>query len=107
LEAHLPFGIPSPAPYRAQHFDLQPGDRLVLYTDGMQEHQARSVDLAALVQDTASEHPREAVRTLTAAVTAACNGHLQDDATVLCLDWHGPDSSGRHAHAGADQPRCP
>ncbi|MFG3310150.1 PP2C family protein-serine/threonine phosphatase [Streptomyces wuyuanensis] len=107
LEAHLPFGIPSPAPYRSQNFDLRPGDRLVLYTDGMQEHRAQSVDLAALIRDTASEHPREVVRTLTAAVTAACSGHLQDDATVLCLDWHGPDSSGRHAHAGADQPRCP
>lgn len=24
------------------------------------------------------------------AVTDACHGQVRDDATVLCLDWHGP-----------------
>ncbi|MFD7610720.1 PP2C family protein-serine/threonine phosphatase [Streptomyces sp. NPDC059828] len=105
LDVHLPFGVPSPEPFRVQPLDLRPGDRLVLYTDGMQERQAEGVDLPALIRDTATEHPREVVQALTAAVTTACEGHLHDDASVLCLDWHGTDTGGRHTHAGADETR--
>ncbi|MFD4260797.1 PP2C family protein-serine/threonine phosphatase [Streptomyces sp. NPDC058534] len=89
LNVNLPFGVAAQGPYQVQDFDLRPGDRLVLYTDGMEERQAATVDLPGIIRDTAAEHPREVVRTLTAAVTDACDGHPKDDATVLCLDWHG------------------
>ncbi len=102
LKANLPFGVPAPHPFRVDDLDLRPGDRLVLYTDGMQERQADTVDLPALIRQTAKEHPREVVRTLTAAVAERCDGHMADDATLMCLDWHGPHPEGRNARAGAD-----
>ncbi|MFF5157770.1 PP2C family protein-serine/threonine phosphatase [Streptomyces sp. NPDC000348] len=89
LAVNLPFGVVAPTPYRLQELQLRPGDRLILLTDGMQERGAAAVDLAALAHDTRSLHPREAVRSLTAAVLEACHGNLRDDATVLILDWHG------------------
>ncbi|MFD9605759.1 PP2C family protein-serine/threonine phosphatase [Streptomyces sp. NPDC059970] len=103
LDADLPFGVHAPGRYRVQNLDLAPGDRLVLYTDGMQERQAESVDLPDMIHNTAGEHPREVVQTLTQAVTDACHGHPADDATIVCLDWHGPQPAGRHAQAGADR----
>jgi serine phosphatase RsbU (regulator of sigma subunit) len=93
LAVNLPFGVAWQGPYRVQDLDLRAGDRLVLYTDGMQEHEAESVGLPRLIRETAAEHPREVVRTLVGAVSDAYNGQQpKDDATVLCLDWHGPSA---------------
>ncbi|MCM2389657.1 PP2C family protein-serine/threonine phosphatase [Streptomyces albipurpureus] len=98
----MPFGFHTPHTYRVQSLDLRPGDRLVMLTDGMLERNAGSLDLADLMVRTRALHPREAARTLIAAIVDANKGHLQDDATVMCLDWHGVDQSRRNADTGAD-----
>ncbi|MDX3129702.1 PP2C family protein-serine/threonine phosphatase [Streptomyces europaeiscabiei] len=89
LAVNLPFGVAAPILYRVQELQLRPGDRLILVTDGMQDRGAAAADLVSVVHDTRALHPREVVRSLTAAVLDACHGNLKDDATVLILDWHG------------------
>jgi serine phosphatase RsbU (regulator of sigma subunit) len=98
----MPFGFHAPHSYRVQSLDLRPGDRLVMLTDGMLERNANSLDLPDLIVRTRALHPREAARTLIAAVVEANHGHLQDDATVMCLDWHGIGHSHRDADPGAN-----
>ncbi|WNI14223.1 PP2C family protein-serine/threonine phosphatase [Actinacidiphila sp. ITFR-21] len=98
----LPFGVRPMHTYRVQPLDLRPGDRLVMLTDGMLERNARSLDLADLIVATRALHPREAARALVGAIVDAGHGHLEDDATVMCLDWHGTGHSRRDAATGAD-----
>ncbi|MFD8789708.1 PP2C family protein-serine/threonine phosphatase [Streptomyces vinaceus] len=105
-EVDRPFGLSvyasTAGAYRVQKLDLRPGDRLVMLTDGMLERNAENLDLPDLILRTSALHPREAARTLIGAIVDASNGHLDDDATVMCLDWRGIGSSRRDAATGAD-----
>jgi serine phosphatase RsbU (regulator of sigma subunit) len=92
--------------YRATRVDLQPGDRLVLLTDGMVERNADAVDFPTAIAETRALHPREAVRALVDRVLEATGHELSDDATVLCLDWHGGHGRNRDSRHGADQTRA-
>jgi serine phosphatase RsbU (regulator of sigma subunit) len=86
-----------------QEFPLEADDRLVFLTDGMLERNADAVDAHSVLAANRHLHPREAVQELTRAVVEACGGELRDDATVLCLDWHGGPPRERDASAGADR----
>lgn len=70
-------------------------------TDGLVERNG-DIEIQALVAQGAEMHPREAVQHLIRAVLNASEGHLQDDATVMCLDWHGGSRRLRTSDSGAD-----
>lgn len=84
-----PFGVAVERDYRVQEHHLEPGDRLLFVTDGLLERNASKVDIPSVLLARRSDHPRELVQELTRAVVRACGGELEDDATVLCFDWHG------------------
>ncbi|MER6422611.1 PP2C family protein-serine/threonine phosphatase [Streptomyces sp. NPDC001137] len=96
FEAQLPLGMFEETDYVAQEFRVEPGDRLVFVSDGVYAVADRKgeaygdIALARAIQVTrllpAAEVPRAILRELT--------GHRgrslpDDDALVVCLDWHG------------------
>jgi hypothetical protein len=89
-----PFGLGSAALTVGEEV-LQPGDWLVLYTDGVTEArdpsgawfgEARLVEFLRRAA-AADQPPPETVRRLTQAVLAHQRGVLQDDATILLAAW--------------------
>jgi serine phosphatase RsbU (regulator of sigma subunit) len=102
LGADLPFSAAPSATYRVQEFELRAGDRHVFLTDGMLERNAATVEAMSVLTASRHMHPREAVQDLTRSVVEACGGKLRDDATILCLDWHGGLPRLRQASDGAD-----
>ena len=89
----------------AQSLTLEPGDRLVLVTDGLFERNPARIDIADLIVKTRDLHSREVTPQLTRTVARAVGGDMRDDATALCLDWYGGQSV-RHADSGADPRRA-
>jgi hypothetical protein len=77
---------------------LTPGDRIVLYTDGITEARDRSgreFGVARFIEFLNRHHAEglpvpETLRRLMQAIIAHNQGRLSDDATVLCLEWRGP-----------------
>ena len=106
LPVDLPLGLFGDTTYRTHRVQLEPGDRIVLLTDGMLERKAGWVDLPGVIAETRALHPREAVRALADRVLEATGNDLRDDATVLCLDWHGQHGRDRDTLHGAEQGRA-
>ena len=102
LAADPPFGIVGGHEYRVQALPLEPGDRLMFLTDGMLERNADRIDIAAIVAGGGEMHPREAVQDLVQAILDATGGELKDDATAMCLDWHGGPPQERTTDSGAN-----
>jgi hypothetical protein len=106
LRIEVPFGVIPGKTFQEQAFPLEPGDRIVFLTDGMQERNAASLDVAAALAESADLHPREVVHELGSAVLHATDGDLKDDATMLCLDWYGGPQRDRNSEHGADPDRA-
>lgn len=76
---------------------LEPGDRLLLFSDGVVEARSpageffgteRLIDLLVR-QESYQQPPPETLRRLIVAVLEHQQGALQDDATLLLLEWAG------------------
>jgi hypothetical protein len=95
LSPQLPVGMFEATSYRPQRLQLEAGDRLVLVTDGVLEAGAPGPEfgeeqLAGMLLATAGLTPHQCVaEVLRTLRTYAPKMH--DDATVICLDWSGPD----------------
>jgi serine phosphatase RsbU (regulator of sigma subunit) len=103
LSVDPPFGTVPGHEYRVQRLPLEPGDRLIFFTDGILERNTSDVDIGAMVAGSAQMHAREAVQHLIQAILRATSGALNDDATALCLDWHGGPARERTTDSGANQ----
>jgi serine phosphatase RsbU (regulator of sigma subunit) len=103
VPAGAPLGVAGVA-YDTHVFQLEPGDRLVLVTDGFLERNA-DLNFSKILAGTIDRHPREVVRELADNVLHVTGGNLQDDATVLCIDWYGPQGE-RAATGGASRARA-
>jgi serine phosphatase RsbU (regulator of sigma subunit) len=106
LPVCTPFGMFADTTYTSGEVMLEPGDRLIVVTDGMLERNVASVDLPSAMRETQDLHPREVVRALADRALAAAGHALQDDATLLCLDWHGAHHEERGAVFGAEPSRA-
>ncbi|MEU3523117.1 PP2C family protein-serine/threonine phosphatase [Streptomyces sp. NPDC038707] len=96
FDAQLPLGMFEETDYVAQEFQVRPGDRLVFVSDGVHDVASPKGEtygdaaLARAIHSTrllpAADVPRAILREL--------SGHRgkslpDDDALVVCLDWHG------------------
>ena len=90
----LPFGVgPASDVFEEQ---LEPGDRILLYTDGVTEARTANgepfeldvlVDL--LTRTAGDDPPPEAMRRLMHAIEAHNHGPMRDDATAVMIEWRG------------------
>lgn len=92
-----PFGIGGGVDAPVGVAQLEPGDRVILYTDGVVESRrgAPAFGVERLVDfveraSAADEQPAETVRRLAKAVVAHHGGELHDDASLLLVRWDGP-----------------
>ncbi|MDO3705648.1 PP2C family protein-serine/threonine phosphatase [Micromonospora sp. C28SCA-DRY-2] len=100
LEQQLPLGMFAEARYDLQEFDLVPGDRLFVVSDGVwaaapADREAYGEKaMARAMRSTRLQPPAEAVGTVMRELHAwHADTDLRDDAVVVCLDWRG--SGGR------------
>ncbi|HEY0534332.1 MAG TPA: PP2C family protein-serine/threonine phosphatase, partial [Actinoplanes sp.] len=90
----LPLGLGGPPDEIAEH-RMEPGDRLLLYTDGITEARDPAGELFGIrrLADHAERHAAaglpasETLRRLAQAVAGHQDGPARDDATLLLAEW--------------------
>jgi serine phosphatase RsbU (regulator of sigma subunit) len=103
FEPQLPLGLFETTRYQIQAAALEAGDRLLLVSDGVLESTNRSAQefgeerLEGAFLAASRGDPHEAVRALVRSLREWQHGPLRDDATVLCLDWHGDWHGGQES----------
>nr|WP_234332392.1 PP2C family protein-serine/threonine phosphatase [Streptomyces sp. NRRL F-5650] len=101
-----PMGMPSlltSQQRRVHEIALKPGDRVLMYTDGVVEARTREAKLLGLerfgdyvIRATAGgELAPESLRRLIHSILDMKKGQLRDDATLLMFEWRPPPRGGR------------
>ncbi|MCQ8193514.1 PP2C family protein-serine/threonine phosphatase [Streptomyces rugosispiralis] len=96
-----PLGLParlSDAPRRIYETTLEPGDRVLLYTDGVVDSRDEEGEQFGLerfadhiIRSTAAgQNASEVLRLLIHTIVAHRHGDLNDDATILMIEWLPP-----------------
>jgi hypothetical protein len=93
LPTNEPLGMFDGSHYRGGDFQLQPNDRLVIVSDGVHaattgDRQYAHPNLPRLLRRTRTMQPMSVVRTVVADLQTFIKADLDDDAAVMCLDWH-------------------
>ncbi|WP_413100803.1 PP2C family protein-serine/threonine phosphatase [Streptomyces sp. Inha503] len=99
--AEPPLGLParlSDAPRQIHETTLDPGDRVLLYTDGVVESRDEGGEQFGLerfadhiIRSTAAgQNAPEVLRLLIHAILDHRHSELSDDATILMIEWHPP-----------------
>ncbi|MFF3599123.1 PP2C family protein-serine/threonine phosphatase [Kitasatospora indigofera] len=92
----LPLGISGHGAPQMHRVDLEPGDRILIHTDGVTEARSPAGELFgerrlvdAVVRTVAAGEPApEALRRLVGGILAHHAQRLRDDATVMLVEWH-------------------
>jgi len=90
--------------YRAATVQLQPGDQLLMYSDGLLERRDRHLDegLEVLLRAVCQASDPELV--ITAALTALGGADPEDDTCLVALQVRGPGQAGSEASADSIRP---
>ncbi|WP_223166556.1 PP2C family protein-serine/threonine phosphatase [Nonomuraea sp. SYSU D8015] len=111
LDQQLPLGMFGNTSYTEQRVALEPGDRLIIASDGVYSSRSRGgaefggSPLESLVKSTRMQPADEAVRTMIRGLLDFRRGmEVLDDAVVVCLDWT-PDPTIGPRSSGADSRR--
>lgn len=84
-------GIFSSWQYEQAEIELQPGDRMLLFTDGIseacdaQDREFGEAQIAAFAQSSSSLNAAQLNAAVMSEVDAFCDSHFQDDATLLVI----------------------
>jgi serine phosphatase RsbU (regulator of sigma subunit) len=102
LEKQMPLGTTADSRYSLQHFTLEPGDRLVVASDGVHNatpgRRAPYGDngMTRAIRAARMQPAGEAVGAIMRALQAYHGADaIEDDAVLVCLDWNGDLSSRR------------
>ncbi|NDU76503.1 SpoIIE family protein phosphatase [Actinomadura sp. DSM 109109] len=96
LEQQLPLGMFPDTEYRSQRFRLDPGDRLVIVSDGVFAARSPAGEYGTRLLEQAARRSRlqpaaEVPLTMIDELVEFHEGaDLADDAVVVCFDWHRP-----------------
>ena len=94
----FPVGLVQEASYTSSIFQLEPGDTLLLYTDGITEAEDKSGELflESRLQEAFEQYKDAPLKTLQEGILSAIENFAEgasqsDDITLLLVRYHGPD----------------